>query len=100
MEIMKDFGKKYEETNGHMATIASCFKIESEEAKRRMKVFNELLIIEGLFISERIKVGELLTVDTHKCDYFYSLLIHYICNRSHVSLLMNYFYFIATSMVL
>ena len=43
MEIMKDFRKKYEETNGHMATIASCFKIESEEAERRMKVFNELL---------------------------------------------------------
>ena len=73
MEIMKDFGKKYEETNGHMATIASCFKIESEEAKRRMKVFNELLKIEGLSILEKIKSGELLTADTHKCDYFYSL---------------------------
>nr|POE80570.1 hypothetical protein CFP56_04925 [Quercus suber] len=51
MEIMKDFGKKYEETNGHMATIASCFKIEPEEVERRMKVFNELLKIEGLSIS-------------------------------------------------
>ena len=29
-----------------MATIASCFKIELEEAERRMKVFNELLKIE------------------------------------------------------
>ncbi|KAL4616023.1 hypothetical protein ACB092_07G169300 [Castanea dentata] len=73
METMKDFGKKYEETNGHMATIASCFKIESEEAERRMKVFNELLKIEGLSISERIKAGELLTADTRKCDFFYSL---------------------------
>ena len=70
METMKDFGKKYEETNRHMATIASCFKIESEEAKRRMKVFNELLKIEGLSISEIIKAGELLTANTHKCDYF------------------------------
>ena len=60
METMKDFGKKYEETNRHMATIASCFKIESEEAKRRMKVFNELLKIEGLSILERIKAGEFL----------------------------------------
>ncbi|KAL4604293.1 hypothetical protein ACB092_10G182900 [Castanea dentata] len=73
METMKDFGKKYEETNGHMATIASCFKIESEEAERRMKVFNELLKIEGLSISKRIKVGELLTADTRKCAFFYSL---------------------------
>ena len=73
METMKDFGKKYEETNGHMATIASCFKIESKEAERRMKVFNKLLKIEGLSISERIKTRELLTTDTRKCDYFYSL---------------------------
>ena len=73
MGIMKDFGKKYEETNGHMATIASCFKIESKEAERRMKVFNELLKIEELTISERIKAGELLTADTRQCDYFYSL---------------------------
>ena len=56
-----------------MATIASCFKIELEEAKRRMKVFNELLKVEGLSISEIIKAGELLTADTRKCDYFYSL---------------------------
>ncbi|KAM3688939.1 hypothetical protein ACJW31_09G008700 [Castanea mollissima] len=73
METMKDFGMKYEETNGHTATIASCFEIELEEAKRRMKVFNELLKIEGLSISERIKAGELLTADTRKCDFFYSL---------------------------
>ncbi|KAL4625363.1 hypothetical protein ACB092_05G019900, partial [Castanea dentata] len=64
METMKYFGKKYEETNGHMATIASCFKIESEEVERRIKVFNELLKIEGLSITERIKAGELLTSDT------------------------------------
>ena len=70
---MKDFGKKYEETNGHMATIASCFKIESEEVERRMKVFNELLKIEGLSMLESIKAGELLTADICKCDYFYSL---------------------------
>ena len=63
----------YEKTNGHMATIASCFKIESGEAKRRMKVFNELLKIKGLSISKRIKAGELLMADTCKCDYFYSL---------------------------
>ena len=65
--------KKYEETNGHMATIASCFKIESRKAKRRMKVFNELLKIKGLSISKRIKAGEMLMADTCKCDYFYSL---------------------------
>ena len=71
---MKDFEKKYEETNGQMATIASCFKIESEEAKRRMKVFNELLKIEGfLYQKKKIKTGELLITDTCKCDYFYSL---------------------------
>ena len=29
--------------------------------------------IEGLSISKRIKAGELLITDTHKCDYFYSL---------------------------
>ena len=45
MEIMKDIGKKYEETIGHMATFASCFKIELVEAERRMKVFNKLLKI-------------------------------------------------------
>ena len=73
METMKEFGKKYEETNGHMATIASCFKIELEEAERRVKVLNKLLKIEGLSISERIKTRELLTTDTRKCDYFYSL---------------------------
>ncbi|KAK7860299.1 hypothetical protein CFP56_039773 [Quercus suber] len=73
METMKDFEKNYEETNGQMATIASCFKIELEEAKIRMKVFNELLKIEGLSISERIKARELLIIDTCKCDYFYSL---------------------------
>ena len=56
-----------------MATIASCFKIELEEPKRIMKVFNELLKIEGLSILERIKTRELLIVDTRKCDYFYSL---------------------------
>ena len=39
-----------------------------------MKVFNELLKIKGLSISKGIKAGELLTADTHKCDYFYSLL--------------------------
>ena len=50
---MKDFEKKYEETNGQMATIASCFKIESEEAKRRMKVFNELLKIEGFLYQKK-----------------------------------------------
>ena len=55
METMKEFGKKYEETNGRMATIASCFKIELEEAERRVKVLNKLLKIEGLSISERIK---------------------------------------------
>ena len=71
---MKEFGKKYEETNGHMATIASCFKIELEEAERRMKVFNELLKIEWLSILERMKVEELLMADTCRCDYFYSLL--------------------------
>ena len=47
---MKEFGKKYEETNGHMATIESCFKIESGEVERRIKVFNGLLKIEGLSI--------------------------------------------------
>ena len=73
MEIMKDVGKKYEETIGHMTTFASCFKIELEEVERRMKVFNKLLKIEGLSISERIKTRELLTTDTRKCDYFYSL---------------------------
>ena len=71
---MKEFGKKYEETNGHMATIASCFKIELEEAERRVKVLNKLLKIEGLSISERIKAWELLATDTRRCDYFYSLL--------------------------
>ena len=53
-----------------MATIASCFKIELEEAERRMKVFNELLKIEWLSISEIIKAEELLMADTRKCDYF------------------------------
>ena len=76
MKIMKDVGKKYEETHGHMATFASCYKIELEEAERRMKVFNKLLKIEELSISERIKTGELLTTNTRKCDYFYSLLGH------------------------
>ena len=56
-----------------MATIASYFKIESKEAERRMKVFNELLKIKRLFVLERIKAGELLMADTRKCDYFYSL---------------------------
>ena len=63
--------QKYEETNGHMATIASCFKIELKETERRMLVFNELLKIKGLSLSKWIKARELLTVDTHKCDYFY-----------------------------
>ena len=63
--------KKYEETNGHMATIASCFKIELKETERRMLVFNELLKIKGLSLSKWIKARELLTVDTCKCDYFY-----------------------------
>ena len=38
-----------------------------------MKVFNKLLKIEGPSISERIKTRELLTTNTRKCDYFFSL---------------------------
>jgi len=34
-----------EETNRHVATIASCFKIEAAGASRRKKIFNELLKI-------------------------------------------------------
>ena len=63
--------QKSEETNGHMATIASYFKIELKETERRMLVFNELLKIKGLSLSKWIKARELLTVDTCKCDYFY-----------------------------
>ena len=43
METMINFGKKYKETNGHVATIASCFKIEAWGAERRMKIRNELV---------------------------------------------------------
>ena len=56
-----------------MATIASCFKIEAWGAQRRMKIFNEQLKIEGLSRQERIKAGELLTTETHKSDYFFTL---------------------------
>ena len=40
METMKDFEKKYEETNGQMATIASCFKIKLEEANIQWAIEN------------------------------------------------------------
>ncbi|KAJ0975592.1 hypothetical protein J5N97_017557 [Dioscorea zingiberensis] len=57
----------------HVARLASCFQFLSDDADAKKKVFGELLKLEGLTQSERIKVGGILVQDTSKVSYFFSL---------------------------
>ncbi|KAJ0962926.1 hypothetical protein J5N97_028048 [Dioscorea zingiberensis] len=62
-----------ESSGEHISRLASCFQFLSDDADAKKKVFGELLKIEGLTQSERIKVGAILVSDTSRVSYFFSL---------------------------
>ncbi|KAJ0975111.1 hypothetical protein J5N97_017076 [Dioscorea zingiberensis] len=66
-------GSWIESSGEHVARLASCFQFLSDDADAKRKVFGELLKLEGLTKSERIKVGGILVQDTSKVAYFFSL---------------------------
>ncbi|KAF7812895.1 Myb/SANT-like DNA-binding domain protein [Senna tora] len=66
-------GSFYEASNSNILELASCFKHEKEVADRRMKVTDELKLVEGLTDIERMKAGLLITKENNLIDYFFTL---------------------------
>lgn len=72
VETMQSLGKVYEITKDNIGDLVGCFKHE-KGAERRMQVFEELKMIEGLTNMERVRVGSMITKDQNAVDYFFTI---------------------------
>ena len=70
---MEKLASSYENANDSIRELISCFKHEKEGAERRMRVIDELKLVEGLTDVERMRAGEIITKDQNQTDYFFSV---------------------------
>ena len=70
MEKLRSF---YEDTKDNVKELASCFKHEKDGAERRMRVIDELKLVDRLTNIQRMMASEIITKDQHRIDYFFTL---------------------------
>ncbi|KAJ0981961.1 hypothetical protein J5N97_010216 [Dioscorea zingiberensis] len=80
-------GSWVESSGDYVPSLARFFQFLSDDVDAKKKVFGELLKLEGLTQSERIKVGGIIVSDTSKVSYFFSFPDD--CKEEYVRLILD-----------
>lgn len=73
IDELASFGRIYEGTRENVRRIANYFEKRAEGDERRMKLFGEIMEIEDLSSNDMLTAGEVISKDSHKIDFFFTL---------------------------
>lgn len=75
-ETMAKLGNYFEESNNNVAKLVGCFQFMADDAQRKLKISEELMKIEGLSDSERIRATMIISQDSTKTNGFFTFATH------------------------
>ena len=87
VEQLIGFQKAYQEATEEIKGIASFFKKEAEGTDRRLSLFSERKEVERYSKDELIMVGQYISKDSYKVDYFFALPKEY--RKDYIRLQLN-----------